>query len=225
MSRLTITALTALVALALAACSSGPSGDEIAAWKKFAHDRQDEHAQSDYAGPHSVREYVLGADDGSGFDGADGIYTGWFLSASEDKNDDGVTHVYAVFHVDGSIRGKATGDITVDIGLAPQAEVDVDAAVRGAGTAVVFLTRDHGDLRLAEQGFSIATTDKEGRLSMPLVSGGQEALYLSGVTDVADVAALAIAGKLDKTGQLGDDGISDSEQSAIDKANQIAGNN
>jgi hypothetical protein len=118
--------------------------------------------------------------------------------------------------------GQETGEVVIDIGDAAP-DVDMDKAVRGAGNAVVFLVNDDGTWRLSDGLYAISPTDKEGRLSMPLVSFDARATYLTGVIDVVDIKALLIAGAHDPGGILDDGGVSDTQQDLIDKANDLSG--
>ncbi len=224
-------ALTALVVvsttLALSACGGGPSTDEVAAWTAFSAYRQAQHRDNPVQGPRSVKEYVLGATGAyaSRYSGADSILTGKFTGA-ETRVDPatGATDVMATFSIHKPVMGQLTGKVVIDIGDAPPG-VDVDKAVRGAGNGVVFLVDDGGTWRLSDGLYAICPTDKEGRLSMPLVEFDARGSYLSGLTDVGDVLALLIAGAHDPGGILngGDAGINDTEQNLIDKANNLGG--
>ncbi len=118
--------------------------------------------------------------------------------------------------------GQQTGNVAIDIGDAAPG-VNMDKAVRGAGNAVVFLVDDGGTWRLSDGLYAISPTDKEGRLSMPLVGFDARGSYLAGVIDVVDIQALLIAGAHDPGGILNDGGQSDTQQDLIDKANDLAG--
>ena len=218
--------------VALAGCASGPSSDELAAWREFSRYRQEQHLSEPVKGPRSVKEYVLGATDAyaASYEGADSILTGKFTGAVTTIDPaSGSTEAVATFSIHAPVMGQLTGSVDVNIGNAPPG-VDMDAAVRGAGNAVVFLVDDGGSWRLADGLYSICPTDKDGRLSMPLVEIDARPAYLSGVTDVADITALLIAGAHDPGGILdgglgdgGDSGVNDTQQDLIDKANDLSG--
>jgi hypothetical protein len=217
----------ALTAVALAGCGGGPSSDEVAAWGDFSLYRQSQHLAQPVQGPRSVKEYVLGATGANAatYEGADSILTGKFTGAVMTTDPaSGIAEVVATFSIHQPVMGALTGSVDVNIGDAAPG-VDMDAAVRGAGNGVVFLVDDGGSWRLADGLYSICPTDKEGRLSMPLVEPGARGGYLSGVVDVVDISALLIAGAHDPGGILdgGDSGVSDTQQDLIDKANDLAG--
>jgi hypothetical protein len=183
-------------------------------------------------GPRSVKEYVLGATGAYAprYAGADSILTGKFTGA-ETRVDPatGTSHVWATFSIHAPVMGQLTGTAVIDIGDAAPG-VDMDKAVRGAGNAVVFLVDDGGTWRLSDGLYTICPTDKDGRLSMPLVDLDSRASYLAGVVDVADITGLLIAGAHDPGGVLdggvldgGNDGINGAQQSLIDKANDLSG--
>jgi hypothetical protein len=225
--RAILAVLAASTAVALAACGGGPSSDEVAAWGEFSLYRQGQHISEPVQGPRSVKEYVLGATgaDAATYGGADSILTGKFTGAVTTTNPaSGVAEVVATFSIHKPVMGDLTGSVDVNIGDAAPG-VDMDAAVRGAGNAVVFLVEDGGSWRLSDGLYSICPTDKEGRLSIPLVEPSARGGYLSGVIDVVDITALLIAGAHDPGGILdgGDSGMSDTQQDLIDKANDLAG--
>ena len=218
--------------VALAGCTSGPSSDELAAWRELSRYRQEQHLSEPVTGPRSVKEYVLGATGAyaASYEGADSILTGKFTGAVPTVDPaSGQTDAVATFSIHAPVMGQLTGSVDVNIGNAPPG-VDMDAAVRGAGNAVVFLVDDDGSWRLADGLYSICPTDTDGRLSMPLVEFDARPAYLSGVTDVADITALLIAGAHDPGGILdgglvdgGDSGVNDTQQDLIDKANDLSG--
>lgn len=215
--------------LALAACGGGPSSDEVAAWDAFALYRQGQHHDVPVQGPRSVKEYVLGATGAyaSRYSGADSILTGKFTGAQTQVDPaTGTTDVWATFSIHAPVMGQVTGTVVIDIGDAAPG-VDMDKAVRGAGNAVVFLVDDGGTWRLSDGLYAICPSDKDGRLSMPLVDLDARTAYLAGVRDVADITGLLIAGAHDPGGVLGggDGGVNGPQQGLIDKANEIAGNN
>ncbi len=221
-------ALSALVVVAavlpLAACSSGPSSDEVAAWNAFAVYRQSEHVATPVYGPRSITEYVLGAKApyAALYTGAGSILTGKFTGATTVVDPEtGVGEVMATFSIHAPVMGQLLGDVVIDIGDAAPG-VDMDKAVRGAGNAVVFLVNDEGTWKLSDGLYSICPTDKDGRLSMPLVEPSARADYLSPVVDVVDVQALLIAGAHDPGGVL-NGGMNDQQKSLIDKANDLGG--
>jgi hypothetical protein len=217
----------ASTAVALAGCGGGPSSDEVAAWEEFALYRQGQHVAEPVQGPRSVKEYVLGATGAyaARYEGADSILTGKFTGAVTTTDPaSGQTEVVAIFLIHAPVMGQLTGSVDIVVGDAAPG-VDMDAAVRGAGNAVVFLVDDGGSWRLADGLYSICPTDKDGRLSMPLVELDARSAYLSGVIDVADVSALLIAAAHDPGGILdgGNSGVNDPQQNLIDKANDLAG--
>ncbi len=225
--RTALALVIASTALGLSACGGGPSADEVAAWQDFAQYRQVQHLAAPVQGPQSVKEYVLGATGAyaARYDGADSILTGKFTGAETTTDPaTGQTAVLATFSIHKPVMGQMTGSVDIDIGDAAPG-VDMDNAVRGAGNAVVFLVNDGGSWRLADGLYSICPAGKDGRLSMPLVEFDARGAYLSGVVDVVDISALLIAGAHDPGGVLdgGDTGVSDTEQSLIDKANDLAG--
>jgi hypothetical protein len=214
--------------LALSACGGGPSTDEVAAWTAFSAYRQGQHHDTPVQGPRSVKEYVLGATGAykSRYAGADSILTGKFTGAVTTSDPaTGKSNVMATFSIHAPVMGQLTGTVAIDIGDAAPG-VDMDKAARGAGNAVVFLVDDGGTWRLSDGLYAICPTDKDGRLSMPLVNLDARTAYLAGISDVADVKALLIAGAHDPGGVLngGNGGVSDPQQSLIDKANELAGN-
>jgi hypothetical protein len=223
----TVLALVVVSAtLALSACGGGPSSDEVSAWAAFSAYRQGQHHDTPVQGPRSVKEYALGATGAyaSRYSGADSILTGKFTGA-ETRVDPatGATDVWATFSIHAPVMGQVTGTVVIDIGDAPPG-VDVDKAVRGAGNAVVFLVDDRGTWRLSDGLYAICPADKDGRLSMPLVDLAARGAYLAGITDVADVQALLIAGAHDPGGVLnGGDGVNGPQQSLIDKTNDLGG--
>jgi hypothetical protein len=233
MSRMRTTAACGALALAataiLAGCSTGPSAEERAEFDRFAIDRQAEYpANVPMTMPTSIKEIVLGGD---GLVTADYIVAGAFtdgrLEPPPAGTDDPTAHTFiATFKLHDSLKGTVPQSFDVDLGLVHEALLAKSAAV-GAGDVVLFLTIDvdTGDWVLADGGWSLALSDA-GALSMPLVPRSLEVQYLTGVHEVADIAALLIAGNLDPNGTLTDDdpGMSDTEQSLIDKANEIAGN-
>lgn len=223
--------LAALVVAALAGCAGGPSEAEVLAWNGFALIRQSENAADTSLKPESVREYVLGAAGAAAarYDGADAVLAGHFTGAQRvPDGTSGTERIVATFAVDASLYGPYSGSVDIDVGLAPEG-VDVASAMRGAGNLVVFLVVTPSGLRLADGAYAIAVSARDGRLTMPLVDPGEQAAYLDGVRDVADVKALLIAGGLDHGGVLdpgsdiGNDGVSDTEQDLIDRANDLAG--
>lgn len=230
--RATLALLIASIAVSLAGCGGGPSSDEVAAWREFAVYRQGQHLSEPVRGPRSVKEYVLGATGAyaAGYDGADSILAGKFTGAVTTTDPgSGQTDVVATFSIHAPVMGQLTGSVDVNIGDAPPG-VDMDAAVRGAGNAVVFLIDDGGSWRLADGLYSICPTDGDGRLAMPLVELDARSAYLAGVVDVADISALLIAGAHDPGGVLdgelfdgGDSGVNDTQQDLIDKATDLAG--
>lgn len=225
--RAVLALVIAATAVGLAGCGGGPSTEEVAAWGDFSLYRQQQHVSEPVQGPRSVKEYVLGATGpyAARYDGADSILTGKFTGAVTITDPaSGQTDVVASFSIHAPVMGQLTGSVAVNIGNAPPG-VDVDAAVRGAGNAVVFLVDDGGVWRLADGLYSICPTDKDGRLSMPLVELDARSGYLSGVIDVADISALLIAGAHDPGGILdgGDPGVNDTQQDLIDKANDLSG--
>ncbi len=225
--RAALALVTAAGVLALAACGSGPSADETAAWQDFSQYRQEQHSATPVQGPRSVKEYVLGAAGGyaSRYDGADSILAGKFTGAKTTTDlATGKTDVFATFSIHQPVMGQLTGSVGIHIGDAAPG-VDMDSAVRGAGNAVVFLVNDGGIWRLSDGLYSICPTDKDGRLSIPLVSVDAQSAYLSGVIDVVDIQALLIAGAHDPGGILdgGNSGVNDTQQDLIDRANDLAG--
>ncbi len=203
-----VVALAIAAAMGLAACAtSGPADEESAAWRKYSQMLQQRYAASvDPLAPHNVVEYVLGV---NAFTGADSIVAGWFTGATSEFDAAAGEHRnYATFEIRSSIVGGASGVITVDIGASGQGP-SIDDAVRGADTCVIFLTQTPGGWALVDGEYAIATTDKAGRLSMPLVAPGAEASYLASVTDVADIAAIAIAGHLSNIDEIGGDLVDD----------------
>jgi len=212
--------------LGLAACSRGPSADEVAAWDAFSLYRQGQHHDTPVQGPRSVKEYVLGATGAykSRYSGADSILAGKFTGAvAHTDAGTGTTDVLATFSIHSPVMGQVTGTVVIDIGDAAPG-VDMDKAVRGAGNAVVFLVDDSGVWRLSDGLYSICPTDKDGRLSMPLVDLGSRNAYLAGVVDVGDITGLLIAGAHDPGGVLGGgDAVNGPQQSLIDKANNLGG--
>lgn len=218
-------AVAALIGIAsaavLAACSSGPSEEQAAAWEAFAADRQEWHESADGVWPTSIREYLLGDPDGGigdlRYDGPDAVLTGSFTGAHTELTEAGEFNVVGEFEIhEPVLAGGASGSI--DVLLGPDVEgVDMDEALVGAGNAVVFLRDTRDGWRLSDFYWSIATVDAEGRLDMPLVPERFRSSYLEGVVDVADVKAMLIAGGLDSTGVL-----SGTQQDAIDKANDLA---
>ena len=212
--------------LGLVACSRGPSSDEVAAWNAFSLYRQGQHVATPVQGPRSVKEYVLGATGAykSRYKGADSILAGKFTGAV--TNTDAATaksDVMATFSIHSPVMGQVTGTVVIDIGDAAPG-VDMDKAVRGAGNAVVFLVDDGGVWRLSDGLYAISPTDKDGRLSMPLVDLDSRSKYLAGVIDVADITGLLIAGAHDPGGVLnGGDAVNGPQQSLIDKANNLGG--
>jgi hypothetical protein len=222
-------AILALVAasatLALSACGGGPSTDEVAAWTAFSAYRQVQHHDTPVQGPRSVKEYVLGATGAykSRYAGADSILAGKFTGAVTTSDPaTGKTDVMATFSIHAPVMGQVTGAVVIDIGDAAPG-VDMDKAVRGAGNAVVFLVDDSGTWRLSDGLYAICPTDKDGRLSMPLVNLASRSSYLAGVVDVGDITGLLIAGAHDPGGVLdgGNNGINDPQQSLIDKAKNL----
>jgi hypothetical protein len=226
--RTVLALVIASTALALAGCGGGgPSDDEVAAWGDFALYRQGQHIAAPVQGPRSVKEYVLGATGAyaARYDGAGSILTGKFTGAETTTDAaTGKTDVLATFSIHKPVMGQLTGSVDIDIGDAAPG-VDMDKAVRGAGDAVVFLVNDGGTWRLADGLYAISPTDKDGRLSMPLVDLDARGTYLSGVADVVDIKALLIAGAHDPGGVLdgGNSGVNDTQQDLIDKANDLAG--
>jgi hypothetical protein len=212
--------------LALSGCSRGPSADEVAAWTAFSAYRQGQHHDTPVQGPRSVKEYVLGATGAykSRYSGADSILAGKFTGAVTQADPaTGGNDVMATFSIHSPVMGQVTGTAVIDIGDAPPG-VDMDKAVRGAGNAVVFLVDDAGTWRLSDGLYAICPTDKDGRLSMPLVSLDSRNSYLAGVTDVGDITGLLIAGAHDPGGVLnGGEGVNGPQQSLIDKANNLGG--
>jgi hypothetical protein len=174
-----------------------------------------------------VKEYVLGATGAyaASYEGADSILTGEFTGAVTTTDPaTGDTEVIATFSINAPVMGTLAGSVDVNIGE-PAPGVDMDAAVRGAGNAVVFLVDDGGTWRLADGRYSICPTDEDGRLSMPLVEVDARGDYLSGVIEVLDIKALLIAKAHDPGGIIdgGSSGMGDPQQGPIDKAHDLAG--
>jgi hypothetical protein len=227
LARLVLALLLASTAVALSACSRGPSADEVAAWDAFSLYRQGQHADVPVQGPRSVKEYVLGATGPykSKYAGADSILAGKFTGAlTSTDTATGTTEVFATFSIHSPVMGQVTGTVVIDIGDAAPG-VDMDKAVRGAGNAVVFLVDDGGVWRLSDGLYAICPTDKDGRLSMPLVDLNSRTAYLEGVVDVGDITGLLIAGAHDPGDVLnGGDAVNGPQASLIDKANNLGGN-
>lgn len=227
--RAALAVIIASSTLALSACGGGPSSDEVAAWDAFALYRQGQHHDVPVQGPRSVKEYVLGATGAyqARYAGADSILAGKFTRAvTQTDVATGTSEVMATFKIHSPVMGQVTGTVVIDIGD-PAPGVDMDKAVRGAGNAVVFLVDDGGVWRLSDGLYAICPTDKDGRLSMPLVDLDSRSSYLAGVIDVADITGLLIAGAHDPGGVLdgGNGGVNGPQEGLIDKANEIAGNN
>jgi hypothetical protein len=224
MVRAAVGLLVLSATLALSACSGGPAPDEVAAWNAFALYRQGQHHTTPVLGPRSIKEYVLGATGAhaSKYKGADSILAGKFTGAITGSDPaTGATDVLATFSIHSPVQGQVTGTVVIDIGDAAPG-VDMNKAVRGAGNAVVFLTNDAGAWKLSDGLYAICPTDKDGRLSMPLVDLNARTAYLSGLVDVADIRALLIAGAHDPGGVL-NGGVSGPQQNLIDKAKSLGG--
>ncbi|MCJ7826832.1 MAG: hypothetical protein MUP36_01125, partial [Demequinaceae bacterium] len=133
------------------------------------------------------------------------------------------------FKLHQSLKGTVPSTFDVNLGTAHGSFL-VALAARGAGDVVLFLVFDAatGEWALVDGKYALAQSDG-GDLSMPLVPGAQQPQYMSGIVDVADIQAMIIAGNLDPNGSLtgglddlGNDGISGTQQDLIDQANDLA---
>lgn len=222
-ARAALALVAVAAATALAGCGGGPSEEQVAQFDAFAHGRQQQYGDFTGQRPESIKEYVLGDPDSSGshkYEGPDAIFAGHFTDASSTLTEDGDFSIVGTFHIDTPVYGNGAGsDIDVLVGPEVDAVDDWGDALVGAGNCVVFLRKTDDGWYLADYGWAIALSDKEGKLSMPLVPADLESQYLAGVIDVADIEALLIAGDLDK-GDVLSGTQSDAIQDALDTADQ-----
>ncbi len=231
MKRVMVVVIVAAFALVATGCSGGPSQAEKAEFDRLALERQADYPVVIAPGvPTSIKEYVMG---GPGITNADYIVTGAFTGATVVSPDAGASDLSAFtligqFKLHESIKGAVPSTFDVDLGMV-EASLLASSAVRGAGDVVLFLSFDAktGEWVLVDGGYALAQSDG-GRLSMPFVPGAKEGQYLSGASDVADVQAMAIAFNLDPNGSLnggldnlGNDGVSGTQQDLIDRANDL----
>lgn len=218
-----------MVTLALVGCSGGPSQEEKTEFDRLALERQVGYPAVVTSGtPTSIKDYVMG---GPGITAAGYIVTGAFTgatSAPSESEASGFTLI-GVFKLHESIKGTVPSTFDVDLGTVG-ASILASSAVRGAGDVVLFLVFDTetGRWSLVDDGYALAQSDG-GILSMPFVPPAKEGQYLSGISDVGDIQAMAIAANLDPNGSLngglddlGNDGMSDTQQDLIDQANDLA---
>lgn len=216
-----------VTAATVASCSKGPSSAEVQAFNDFALERQmDYPAALPGTVPTSIREYVLGS---TATIPADAVVSGAFTDAhtvvDPSEIDPTVVTLIAEFTVHKSLVGNLPATFEVNLGSV-HGTYDVADAVRGAGDVVIFIKMDSatGQWVLADGRWAIAQSTGSGVVSMPLVPNLQQGSYLAGITDVADIEGLLIAASLDPNGtltDLGNDGITDSQQDLIDKANDL----
>jgi hypothetical protein len=232
MNRVVAGAVVAVFALVCSGCGGGPSAEEKEAFSLFAQERQAEYpAAFPPSVPTSIKDYVLG---GTGITTADYIVSGAFTGGTTEPAPPGSADSSAVtlighFKLHESLKGTVPSTFDVNLGTA-QGTYSADSAVRGAGDVVLFLTYDaaSGVWVLVDGQFALAQSDG-GNLSMPLVPGAEQSRYMTGVVDLADVWAMLIAGAYDPndslTGgldDLGDGGVTDTQQDLIDQANDLA---
>lgn len=221
--------LAALVLLA--GCSGGPSGEEKAEFDRFALERQGDYPPAFTPGtPTSIKEYVIGV---SGSNQADYIVAGAFTGATTIGPDPAASDptaytVIGQFKLHQSLRGEVPSTFDVDLGTV-NGTILIALAARGAGDVVLFLDFDaaSGDWVLVDGGWALAQSDG-GTLSMPLIPESQRSQYMMGVVNAGDIESMIIAAKLDPNGSLngglgdlGNDGLTDTEQDLIDQANDL----
>jgi len=227
------TVMVAVAMLALAACSGGPTVEEKAEFARFAVERQADYPAAVLASfPVSIKDYALGR---KGVEPAEYIVTGAFkdgdmLPPGSDPKDPTAFTVIGHFVLHKSMKGNVPSTFDVDLGDVHQVYLAKNI-VRGLGDCVLFLNYDATNDRyvLVDGKYAVAQSDK-GDLSMPLVPGAKQPVYMAGIVDTADVQGMLIAGGLDKHGtlnggtdNLGNDGTTDTEQNLIDKANNSGG--
>ncbi|MBN2176745.1 MAG: hypothetical protein JW722_03710 [Demequinaceae bacterium] len=220
------------LALVCAGCGGGPSAEEKEAFDLFALERQNEYpAVFAPSVPTSIKDYVLG---GTGITTADYIVAGAFTGATIEpappgSMDSSAFTLVGQFKLHESLKGTVPATFDVNLGTA-HGTYSVDSVVRGAGDIVLFLGYDAAsdEWVLVDGSYALAQSDG-GDLSMPLVPRSEESEYMTGVVDLADIRAMLIAGAYDPNGSLngglddlGDGGVSDTQQDLIDRANDLA---
>ena len=225
MRRAATMALAVVLVTGVAACSRGPSEEERIEFDQFAIERQSGYPSAmSPTVPTSIQEYILG---GEGVTAAAYVVAGSFtggraLPAPEGTADPSAVTVIGEFRLHKSLRGEVPSTFDVNLGTSA-GDFDVDAALRGAGDVVLFLSYESASSGwvLVDGKYALAQSD-EGGLSMPFVPGPMGAQYLTGVLDVADVEALIIAGDVAPEGGLDDIGSDPNDyQDLIDQANDL----